>query len=404
MVGQPGRRTTLRQVAERAGVSMGTASAVFSGRAAVSTASRHAVERAASALGYRPALRRTTVQPTDDTAVPGVRSIGLVIRLMEHSLRTNPFYSSVLEGAQGVCATLGLSLSYELVVGIDRHDPLPLSVQRREAHGLLLVGYLPDHTVDQITATGVPCVLVDNGVSLGSTHSLGGAHSPGGTHSLGGVRGARAATLDAVRNDDERGGYLAVRHLLDLGHTDPVPAMIAGPAEFPSISDRLRGYRRAIVDAGYTVDPELIRTTTLSPTGGRAQMAELLDLPTPPTAVFCCNDATALGALATLRERGISVPEDISVVGYDDIELAGQAAPPLTTVRVDKELMGAQSVWHLLQRIRRPAMSGRETLLEVSLVVRDSTAPPRHHSLNHPHHHTHPRPPDGRPEPPSREP
>ncbi|MEQ4207150.1 LacI family DNA-binding transcriptional regulator [Actinopolymorpha sp. B9G3] len=398
MAGPPGRRATLRQVAEHAGVSLGTASAVFTGKAAVSTTSRHAVERAASALGYRPTLRRTTVRPTDDTAVPGVRSIGLVIRLMEHSLRTNPFYSSVLEGAQGVCATLGLSLSYELVVGIDRHDPLPLSVQRREAHGLLLVGYLPDHTIDQITATGVPCVLVDNGVSLGGTHS------PGGTRSLGGVRAARAATLDAVRNDDERGGYLAARHLLDLGHTDPVPAMIAGPAEFPSISDRLRGYRRAIADAGYAVDPALIRTTTLSPAGGRAQMAELLDLPTPPTAVFCCNDATALGALATLRERGISVPGDISVVGYDDIELAGQAAPPLTTVRVDKGLMGAQGVWHLVQRIQRPAMSGRETLLEVTLVVRDSTAPPRHHSRNHPHPHTHPRPPDGRPEPPSREP
>jgi LacI family transcriptional regulator len=213
---------------------------------------------------------------------------------------------------------------------------------------------------------------------------------------------AAAATLDVVRNDDERGGYLATRHLLDLGHTDPVPAMIAGPAEFPSISDRLRGYRRAIADAGHHVDSALVRATALSPAGGRAQMAELLDLPTPPTAVFCCNDATALGALATLRERGLHVPGDISVVGYDDIELAGQATPPLTTVRVDKELMGAQSVWHLLQRLRRPTMPGRETLLEVSLVVRDSTAPPRHH--RNPHHTlTHSGSPDGRPDLPSRE-
>lgn len=315
-----------------------------------------------------------------------MQSIGLVIRLMEHSLRTNPFYSAVLHGAQNVSASLGLSLSYELVVGIDRQDPLPLAVQRREAHGLLLVGYLPHHTIGQIAATGVPCVLVDNAIAT-SAPAL-----------------DRTGTIDAVRNDDERVGYLATRHLLDLGHTDPVPAMVAGPEEFPSISDRLGGYRRAIVEAGLTIDPALIRTTSLSPVGGRAQMAELLDLPTPPTAVFCCNDATALGALATLRERGLRVPDDVSVVGYDDIGLAAQAAPPLTTVRVDKELMGAQGVWHLVQRLRRPVMTGRETLLGVSLVVRDSTAPPRRHAPHHLHHITHSRSPEGRPDLPSREP
>ncbi|MGH3486608.1 MAG: substrate-binding domain-containing protein, partial [Actinopolymorphaceae bacterium] len=121
-------------------------------------------------------------------------------------------------------------------------------------------------------------------------------------------------------------------------------------------------------------------------------------------AVFCCNDATALGALATLRERGLQVPDDVSVVGYDDIGLAAQAAPPLTTVRVDKELMGAQGVWHLVQRLWRPAITSRETLLEVSLVVRDSTARPRRPSPHHLHPLTHSRSPEGRPDLPSREP
>jgi DNA-binding LacI/PurR family transcriptional regulator len=342
----------LRQVAERAGVSLGTASAVFSGQAAVSTGARAAVHQAAHALRYRP--RRTT---TGSHPSPGgMRSIGLVIRLMEHGLRTNPFYAGVLHGAQQVCANLDLSLSYELTVGIEPDDPLPLAVQRRQTHGLLLVGYLPEHTVEEIAATGVPCVLVDNSVPGVTTRPL-------------------WSHVDSVRNDDEQGGYLATRHLIELGHTDPVPAMIAGPSAFPSIRDRISGYRRAVLEAGHRVDPQLVRSTSLSPAGGRTEMSDLLELPTPPTAVFCCNDATALGALATLRERGISVPDEVSVVGYDDIEMAAQAAPPLTTVRVDKELLGAQGVWHLVQRIGQPGITGRETRLGVVLVPRGSSGP-----------------------------
>jgi DNA-binding LacI/PurR family transcriptional regulator len=344
----------LRQVAERAGVSLGTASAVFSGNAAVSTSARRAVQQAAHALGYRPRRSTTELLPG-----PGaMRSIGLVIRLMEHGLRTNPFYAGVLHGAQQVCASLDLSLSYELTVGIERHDPLPLAVQRRQTHGLLLVGYLPEHTVEEIAATDVPCVLVDNSVASAPTRPP-------------------WSRIDSVRNDDEQGGYLATRHLIELGHSDPVPAMIAGPSEFPSIRDRIRGYRRAVRESGHRVDPRLVRSTSLSPAGGRSEMSELLDLPTPPTAVFCCNDATALGALATLRERGISVPDDVSVVGYDDIELAAHATPPLTTVRVDKELLGAQGVWHLVQRIGQPDITGRDTRLEVALVPRASSGPRR---------------------------
>ncbi|HZC26144.1 MAG TPA: LacI family DNA-binding transcriptional regulator [Actinopolymorphaceae bacterium] len=347
---QPGRRATLRQVAERAGVSVGTASAVFSGNATVSSVARKVVHDAAATLGYQP--RRTpghSRRPARDAA-----SIGLVIRVMEHSLPTNPFYSSVLQGAQRECARLGVGLSYEVVAGLAPHDPLPLVVRRGQVDGLLLVGYLPRHTVDEIAATGVPCVLVDNGVD----------EDPG----------SPVARFDSVRNDDEQGGYVATRHLLDLGHTDPVPAMISGPMDFPSIRDRVRGYRRAILEAGRQVDGALVRSTTLSPAGGRAEMDDLLARPAPPTAVFCCNDATALGALAALRERGVTVPDDFSVVGYDDIESAGQAAPPLTTVRVDKELMGAQGVWHLVQRIRQPAMAGRATTLQVTLLPRGSSA------------------------------
>ena len=353
---QLARRATLRQVAERAGVSVGTASAVFSGNAAVSTDARRAVRQAGTALGYRP--RRTNGHHGTDLST-GVRAIGLVIRVMEHALPANPFYSSVLHGAQRTCADLGLSLSYELATGIDPHDPLPLVVQRRAVRGLLLLGYLPGHTIEEMAASGTPCVLVDNSVPVDSTATP--------------ATGVSAA-LDAVRNDDEHGGYLATRHLLELGHTDPVPAMIAGPLEYPSIRDRLAGYRRALTEAGHRFDPSLVRYTTLSPAGGRAEMNDLLDLPRPPTAVFCCNDATAVGALATLRERGVPVPERCSIVGYDDIDLAAHAAPPLTTVRVDKELMGAQGVWHLVQRIRHPMMTSRETRLEVSLVTRSSTA------------------------------
>jgi LacI family transcriptional regulator len=343
---QAERRSTLRAVAERAGVSIGTASAVFANKAWVSTSARSAVRGAADELGYQPRERR------NGGAGGGrpVTNIGFVAQISEMFSPAGPSFASVLFGAQQACAELNISMNYE--VSDPAAGQLPLSVERRQVSGLLLFGHGSDREyLRRIIDTGVACVL------------LGHAETE--------------LPVDHVRHDDETGAYRATRHLLDLGHVDPPPAIITGDPEVLPAEVRLGGYRRALAERNLTVQESYVRRSTFDVAGGAARMAELLDLPVPPTAVFCANDESAVGALETLRKRGREVPRDVSLIGYDDIATAAHTVPPLTTVAADKELLGAQAVWHLLERIKRPTMNGRDTRLSVRLVERSSTTRPR---------------------------
>ena len=340
------QRSTLRAVAERAGVSIGTASAAFAGKAWVSDSARASIRTAAEELDYHPRARRgsTAVAP------PPVTSIGFLSQPSEMFAPGSPYAAAVLFGAQQACAQLNISMNYE--VSDPASGRLPLSVERREVGGVLLLGHGCDRDyLRRIIDTSIACVLLEHGdVGL---------------------------EVDYVRHDDADGGYRATGHLLDLGHVDPAPAIITGPADVLPAQQRLAGYARALAERGLAVEPVYLRRADLSAAGGGAAMAELLDLPVPPTAVFCANDETALGALETLRCRGVQVPRDISVVGYDDIRTAAHTVPPLTTVASDKELLGAQAVWHLLERIRQPGLTSRDTRLAVRLIERASTGRPR---------------------------
>ena len=312
----------------------------------VSEEAKAAVQAAANELGYRP-RRRATPEVAN-----GITTIGLLALNKRYVGPANPFYGPVLHGVQMAAGELGLSI----VLDIAREEDLldiqpPLVVQRRQAQGLLLIGHI-DHTyIQDLLDAEVPCVLVDY-----RSDDL---------------------QVDSVIQADEYGGYTATRHLIELGHRDPIPATITGPQYISSIRARLDGYRRALAEAGLKPDPDYVgevREGGLHPEVGREVMDSLLDLPTPPTAVFCCNDATALGALEALRSRGISVPDEFSVVGYDDISMASYSVPPLTTIAVDKELLGMQAVWTLVQRISHPNLAIRETCLRVDLLERSSTA------------------------------
>lgn len=343
------QQPTLREVAELAGVSIGTASGVFSNKPSVSEAARAAVRSAAADLGYQPPRRRRAANKAGAT---DIMTIGLVSRVVQRAGSSYPFYGPVLDGAEQACAALGASLVFEVL----REDGqefggLPLSVQRGQSQGLLLLGYLDQPYVEEIIGSKVPCVLVNNALT--------------------------APLADSVCDDDVRGGYLAAKHLIDLGHVDPVPATIAGPQHLSPMRQRLEGYSAALRET--VGEPAGTYIRIAQGTGvadGREQMAALLELDTPPTAVVCCNDFTALGALEVLRQRGVNVPAECSVLGYEDLDFAAHAVPPLTTVAVDRELLGKQSVWHLAERIRDPRIAIRDTRLAVSMVERGSTAPP----------------------------
>ena len=224
-------------------------------------------------------------------------------------------------------------------------EDLPVMLQRKQVQGLLVAGYFNDEFFLLLQRLQIPFVLIDHVTS--------------------------SVPTDCVNPDDEAGGYQATHYLIKNGHRHP--AMIAGDLKHVSVRNRLHGYQRALKDAGITYDETYVRWGTLDTEGGYQEMSALLNLKSPPTAVFCCNDLTALGALDALREHKIAVPEQCSIIGYDDIDMAVRSVPPLTTIRAEKDLLGKQGVWHLLERVAEPEMASRHTVIGVELIERRST-------------------------------
>jgi DNA-binding LacI/PurR family transcriptional regulator len=183
---------------------------------------------------------------------------------------------------------------------------------------------------------------------------------------------------DAVRSvgtTNWLGGMTATRHLIELGHRRI--AIIGGPPGLWSSRARLDGYRAALQDAGLGLDDDLIRWDSFSVSGGRAQAAGLLSLPHPPTAVVAGNDGQAFGVLQALGERGLRAPDDLSVVGFDDVPVASWATPALTTIRQPLAAMAATALRMLRLDPASAAGEPRHIELATMLVVRESTGPPR---------------------------
>jgi len=338
--GEPpaGRLPTLRDVATRAGVSVGTASGVFNHKSWVSTEARAAVLTAAAAVGYQPRARAARAS--------AVKAVGLIAPPMggQH-ITTSPFYAYVVHGVERECQRQELSLMYAMT-STPNPSPadLPRMIQERQVQGLAVVSAFAPEFYGRLLGLGLPFVCVNQDPEV--------------------------LTADVVISDDEQGGYLATTHLIAHGHCPP--AILVGPLDHTSIQRRLDGYRRALAEHGLPFVPEYVRECDLSVDGGALAMLRLLEGRPAPTGVFCCNDMCAIGALRALSERGLSVPDDVSLVGYDDVEMARLVVPPLTTIAVDTELMGALGVRYLLWRIADPQGHRLSTRLEVRLVERRS--------------------------------
>ena len=271
--------------------------------------------------------------------------LGFIIR---HNVpfANDPFYSQVLHAAERACAAADLSLAHaHALVDASSLEELPPMIQHHHVQGLLVVGAFDPAFYVLLQSVGLPWVSID--------------------------RFDESWPTDCVTGSDEHGGYLGTRHLLDMGHRTPPPAMLIEPPDpdagphGPNFALRHAGYMRALADFGIPYDPALVPQTHCTDA-----MEILFGAAVPPTAIFCCNDPTALTALAWLVRHGISVPEQCSLVGYDDIYLAASAVPPLTCVQVNKDVMARQGVTHLLERIADPSLPPRHTLIGGSLIQR----------------------------------
>jgi LacI family transcriptional regulator len=335
------RRATLANVAASAGVSVATVSKVLNGRDDVAPATR--------------ALVQELLHEHDYVARRGRPARSPAIELFFHG-QLNAYHTEVLQGVVEAAAEAGVAVVVSMRPrgqrGAGASRPAAwareLAAAGRQAT-ILVAGELAAADLTALTRARMPVVVIDP-LNLPS------------------------ARVTSVGSTNFAGGLLATRHLLDLGHRRI--AYLGGPAAAACNQARMHGYRGAMEAAGAPVPDEYARTGRFSYEHGVAGGAALLDLPEPPTAVFAGSDETALGVIEAARGRGLRIPEDLSVVGFDDTPVARLAAPPLTTVRQPLREMGAVAVRTALRLAAGERVDSHHVELATELVARQSTAPP----------------------------
>jgi LacI family transcriptional regulator len=341
------KRPTIRDVAAHAGVSHQTVSRVINGNGMVAAGTRERVLEAIEELEYVPSAMARGLS-SDRT-----HTLGMVgVDVSDH------FFAQAVAGAEAEARKHGLFLvigSIEPMAVSDERGHLRLMLERR-VDGLVLAR--------PVLGPGMGSLLASLAERLPLVVIAARVHLPG---------------VDTVEVDNRRGGLDATSFLIEQGHR--AIATITGPLAWPHARDRLASYRVALRRAGLQQDSALVeRCRDGGLESGRGAAARLMEAGSPLTAIFAQSDLLAIGAITELRARGLRVPEDVSVVGYDDIPVASFVDPPLTTIRQPMRQVGAKAVEILLDKIaafRSHASSrpGRH-LLRAELVVRQSAAPP----------------------------
>lgn len=330
-------RVTIADIAREAGVSLPTVSRVLNGRNDVSPATRRRVEELLARHGYR---RRA----------PRAENRANLIDLVFNDL-DSPWAVEILRGVEKVTHEAGVGA----IVSAVHHRATSAQqwlagVRARNSDGAILVtSELAPQLHAELSRLGMPTVVID----------------PAGVPTF---------DIPTIGATNWAGGRSAVEHLLSLGHRRI--GMIAGPPTLLCSRARLDGYRAALDVAGAETDDALVRQGDFSHESGFAQGTALLDLDRPPTAVFASSDQMALGVYEAARQHGLRVPDDLSVVGFDDLPQARWSPPPLTTVRQPLAEMGLAAARTLLQLVQGESPDVLRVELATHLVVRHSSAPP----------------------------
>ncbi|AEF21711.1 MULTISPECIES: LacI family DNA-binding transcriptional regulator [Pseudomonas] len=326
---------TIKDVAARAGISYTTVSHVVNGTRPVSDQVRSKVEAAIAELGYVPSGVARSLR---------VRATGTLGLLLPNA--SNPYFAELARGIEDHAERNGYS-----VILCNSDDDIDKQLRylrvllERRIDGLIVATVASDAAFAQaLAALRVPLVLVD--------------------------RSLEGVSADQLRVDHEQGAYLATRHLLELGHRRIV--CIGGPASTQVVQLRAGGYRRALDEAG--IEAQAVVDCAFTSPAGHAAAQVLLAGEQRPTAIFAGNDMIALGVLRAAAERGLQVPQQLSVVGFDDIEVSRYLHPALTTVGQRIGQLGEQAAERLLARIRKPGLVAEQRLIEPTLMLRESTA------------------------------
>lgn len=334
--------SVIEQIAKELNVSSASVSRALNDRPGVSHDLRQRILQRASELNYTASITARGL------AKQQTFGIGFFVREKPGiSMHSDPFYGEILHGVEQALA----KTDYHVTVATLTREAIltPLNfrfVRERRIDGMILAGPdVPSETIMTLMRSGIPLALVDNELD----------YSP----------------VNCVNSDDEGGAYLAAKHLLELGHRKIVA--LSGPEAWASNARRVAGYRRALAE--YNLALPVVYADRTSIESGEQAYARVTAKHPETTAICAVNDAMALGAMRAAQEGGRSLPNDLSVVGFDDIPLASLNEPQLTTIRVPKMQMGAEVVQRLLALLHQPDLAPVEVQVSVELIKRASTVP-----------------------------
>ncbi|ELY2766829.1 DNA-binding transcriptional regulator CytR [Cronobacter malonaticus] len=331
---------TMKDVAVRARVSTATVSRALMNPEKVSQATRNRVEQAAIDVGYMPgSLNRNLKRNESRTILVIVPDI------------CDPFFSEIIRGIEVTAAEQG----YLVLIGDCAHQNQQEKtfidlIITKQIDGMLLLGSRLPFDASKEEQRNLPPMVMANEF-------------------------APELELPTVHIDNLTAAFNAVNYLHELGHQRI--ACIAGPEEMPLCHYRLQGYVQALRRSGMTVDPHYIARGDFTYEAGANALEQLLSLPQPPTAIFCHSDVMALGALSMAKRRGFRVPDDLSIIGFDNIALAEFCDPPLTTVAQPRFDIGREAMLLLLSQLNGHTVSSGSRLLDCELVLRGTTRAPK---------------------------
>lgn len=340
--------STIKDVARVAGVSPSTVSRVLAGNPRISPETHEKVRAVMDELRYYPhAIARSLVTKSSKT-------IGLVTSRPASQAFANPFFAEVIRGIGSVLENEGYNLLLYTGHGERKEREACLEMLRsRHVDGVILtISRRGDQLIESLVNEQQHFVLIGR-----PSDGDGRLNSPGASW---------------VNNDNVAAAGVAVEHLLSLGHRRI--ACVAGPQEWVFCFDRLLGYQQALERAGIPLDPALVLTGAATREDGQQALARLMALPEPPTAIVAVDDSVALGVMEAALRRGVRVPADLALVGFNDDPIANWTRPSLTTVRIPVFDLGMMAARTLLGRLQSPFPGGNQIVLPSQLVVRESTA------------------------------
>lgn len=335
------KRNTIAEIATKAGVSIPTVSRVLNNRPDVAPETRVHVERIIAESGFTRSRAAHTLRQGSSGMVD------LVVPDLD-SPYTVEVVRGVTEAIQRTEFRLALSLTHHTY---QLEQQWLAKVMGGSTDGvILLLARGRSHQLDELRSQKIPFVVVDH-------------------------RGELGVDVPSVGATNWLGGRTATEYLLSLNHRRI--GIIGGSSALRCSLDRIAGYRAALEAAGISIDPELIRPGNYNQATGYEQTCALLDLPDPPTALFAGCDLQAMGVYSALRARGLRIPEQMSVIGFDDVQLSSLVTPALTTIRQPLAEMGRMATTMVLRQIAKEPLDSMRAELTTSLITRESCAPPR---------------------------